>query len=223
MNSAPPVAGKMPALRAGGGAEFGAAGTRVLVDFSFGGEDGVGGDFGVEAGAVVGLEGFFDGAVFAGMEGDECGGGVGGEDVGEDGQEAVEVGEFAVDEYAEGLEGASGGVEFCAGGALECEVAGLADDGCELLGGGDGGGFAVVDDVAGDLGGVGFVAEFEEGVGELLFGEAVEEGGGGLAAGRVHSHVEGGVMAVGEASGGGVEVGGGDAEVGEESVDFFDA
>ncbi len=72
------------------------------------------------------------------MEGDDGGDSVGGEAGGEETEEVVEVGEFAVDEDAEGLEGSCGGVEFGAGGAEECEVSGFADDGHELLGGGDG-------------------------------------------------------------------------------------
>ena len=57
--------------------------------------------------------------------------------VGNDGQQAVEIGQFAVDQDAQGLEGAGGRMQLGAGGALEREIAGLADDGGELLGGGD--------------------------------------------------------------------------------------
>ena len=110
-------------------AEFGAAGAGVFADFLFGGAEGFGGDGGIEAGAFAGAEGFVGGAVFAGGVGDDGCDSAGLEDVGEDGEEAVEVGQFAVDEDAEGLEGAGGGVEFGAGGALQGEVAGLADDG----------------------------------------------------------------------------------------------
>ena len=206
-----------------GPAEFGGAGAGVGADFFFVGDDAIGGDFRIDTGTEAVAEGMFDAAVFAGVEGDDGDSAAGGEAVGGDGEEAVEVREFAIDHDAERLEGAGGGVQLRAGGTFQREATGLADDGGEFLRGLDGFGLAAVDDQFGDLRGVGFVAEFEEGGSEFVFGEAIDEGRGGLAARGVHAHIEGAGGAVGEAAGGVVDLGGGDAEVGEDGVGFFNA
>ncbi len=204
---------------ADGPAEFGAAGAGVCGDFFGGGEDGAGGDFAVGASAFSGEEGFFYAAVFAGVEGDDGGGAVFLEAIGQNGEEAFEVGHFAVDEDAEGLEGAGRGMEFGAGGAFEGKAARLADHGGQFLGSFDGFVLTAIDDESGDLRGVGFVTVFEEGFGDFGFGHAGEEGGGGLAAGGIHAHVQRAGLAIGESALWVVDLRGRDAQVGQYAID----
>ena len=67
------------------------------------------GDFAVEAFAVGGLEGFFDAAVFAGVESEDGDAAAWVEAVREDAQKGVECGEFFVHFDADGLEDAADG------------------------------------------------------------------------------------------------------------------
>jgi hypothetical protein len=110
------------------------------------------------------------------VEGDDGGDAAGLKGGGEDGEKAVEVGELAIDKDANGLEGAGGGVELGAGGPLEGEIAGLADDGGEVFGGGDGRVCAALDDEAGDRRGVLLKTQLHDCVGEVLLRYSGEQG-----------------------------------------------
>src|SRR5688500_14173983 len=95
--------------------ELGGAGTGVVALFRFVGSYGVAADRGVDAAAEAVAEGVLDAGVFAAVEADDRGDAAGPEDLGQDGQEAFEVGHLAVDEDAQGLERAGGGVQLGAG------------------------------------------------------------------------------------------------------------
>lgn len=176
-----------------------------------------------EAGALAIAEGGFDETILAGVEGDDRRSSARFQGCGDGREKTVEVVEFAVDEDAQGLKRARRGVEFGAGGALKGEVAGLADDGGELLGGGNGGSGATFDNQPSDLRGVLLIAKLQNRIGEFGLGETVDERGGGLAAAGIHAHVEGPRAAVGEAASGVIDLCAGDADVGEDGVYFFDA
>ena len=77
--------------------------------FGGGGADNAARDLAVEAFAVRGLEGFFDAAVFAGVEGQDGDATTGVQALRENAQEGVESGEFFVHFDADGLEDAADG------------------------------------------------------------------------------------------------------------------
>ena len=83
-------------LTVGGGAAVGA--------FLGAGAENAAGDFAVESLAGGGLEGVFDAAVFAGVEGEDGEAAAGVEAPGQDAQEGVEGGKFFVHFDADGLE-----------------------------------------------------------------------------------------------------------------------
>lgn len=202
-----------------GPAEFGGAGAGVFLDFGIGGDDGVAAVGGVGAGAEEVAEVVFDGAVFAAVEGDDGGDASGLEDARKGIEERIEIGQLVVDHDAERLKGACGGVELGAHAALDGEVASFADNGHEVLGGGDGLLGAALDDELGDFLCVFFVAELKESVGEILFAHAAEDGGGWFALGWIHAHVERAGLAIGEAAVWVIDLRAGDADVGEDGVD----
>ena len=77
--------------------------------FGGAGAEDAAGDFAVEAFAAGGLKGFFDAAVFAGVEGQDGYATTGVQALRENAQEGVESGEFFVHFDADGLEDAADG------------------------------------------------------------------------------------------------------------------
>ncbi len=136
------------------------------------------------------------------------------------GDRPLQDGEFAVDLDAQGLEGALGRV---AAGALGGLRQGVADDLDQAGAGGEGLLGPLVDDGGDDASGLLLLAVGAQDPDQVAGGVGVEDLGGADAGRLVHPHVERGVLGVGEAAAGLVELHGGDAEVEEDALDAGDA
>ncbi len=128
-----------------------------------------------------------------------------------------------VDQNAKGLKGSRGRVEFGAGGALEGEIAGLADEGHQFLRRRDRPELSATNDQPGDLRGVGFVAEFQKRGRQFRFAHAMEQLRRRLAARSIHSHVQRAGPAIGKPALRIVDLRAGHAQIGEHGIDFLQA
>lgn len=96
------------------------------------------------------------------------------------------------------------------------------DEASELVGGTDGVGAALGDDLAGDASAESFFTELVDEVGEMLFAEPLEKLPGGLAAGAVEAEVERPSALEAEAALVVGELIAGEAEVEEDAIDGGD-
>src|SRR5450432_426738 len=141
------------------------------------------------------------------------------DDLRQRGQERGELVELAVDRDANGLKAPGGGVD-----APDADRADRAHDraaeierGVELVG------QQRLLDAAGDAARAALVAVLVDDVRELVVGQAIDELERGLAALAVHAHVDRSFAAEAHAALRVVELGGADAEIGDEPVDATDA
>lgn len=161
------------------------------------------------------LECLFDDPVFAGVEGDDRQGALGGQECGGDFEKLAERFEFLIHGHAERLEGSRGGMDV----GVAADFQHPPDERFELpCGEHRVATSAVLDDGPRNAPGAVFAAQMIQDVGQVFFRQVAQKTGTRAGGFGVHPHIQRCVVSKGEAAFGAVELHGGDAQVGKDGA-----